>query len=271
MYYCLIASLDEYSLSSDARTIDFDALRDEILGELTTKDMDTVRLLYGYYDVVNILNRLSGRDTLHNALGNLSPEDIELEIKGGTDDDDEPFVSKLPVSVAYALSIISGKVEIEDDEEKDAKSEEAVERLLLANFYAEAKGSACKYLRAWSETDMQIRQVCAAQSIAGNTEDDEELKEKSWWTALQGVLSTADFVEREHKMDSLRWDYALELLEPGGLDGEYHQFDIAAVLNYLIELKILQRWGSLSKEIGRERFEKMVKSFTSKGDINLGK
>ncbi len=270
MYYCLIASLEQYSLSSDAATIDFDALREEILGELSAKDMEVVRLLYGYYDVVNILNRLSGRDTLHNALGNLSAEDIELEIKGGTEDDDERFVSKLPVSVAYALSIISGKIELEDEEQKGAKTEDAVERLLLSNFYAESKRSSCKYLRAWSEADMQIRQVCAAENIAESTDDD-DLNEKSWWAALQGVLSTADFVEREHKMDSLRWDYALELLEPGGLDGEYHQFDIAAVLNYLIELNILQRWGSLSKEIGRERFEQMVKSFTSKGDINLEK
>lgn len=268
MYYCLIASLEQYSLSSDPKSIDFGAVRNDILEELTSKDMEAVELLYAYYDVVNLLNRLSGRDTLHNSLGNLSEEEIEAEIEGGSDDDDEPFVSKLPVSVAYALSVIKGRVEVEDDEAAAVVGDDKIEKLLLSNFYAQCEKSPSKYLRAWGEADRKIRQACAGEVLDGG-DNVEDFKEESWWNALQGVLSTGDFVEREHKMDSLRWDYALQLLEPGGIDGQMHQFDLAAVMNYLIELNILQRWGSLSKEIGRERFEKMVKSFTEKGEVEI--
>ncbi len=263
MYYCLIASLEQYSLSTDPKSVDFDVLRTEIKEEMTSKDIKIVELLYGYYDVVNILNRLSGRDTLHNPLGNLTAEEIDAEIEGAKDDD-EVFVSKLPVGVSYALDLIKGRVEREDENEDELKGDEQVEKLLLANFYKACEENPNRFLRAWCDADRKIREVCAEQISS-----DEDYKEESWWSALQSVLMTEDFVERERKMDALRWNYSAELLEPGGIDGEYHQFDLASVLNYLIELNILQRWGSLSKEIGRERFEKMVKSFTSKGDINL--
>ncbi|MFI3288138.1 MAG: DUF2764 family protein [Rikenellaceae bacterium] len=266
MYYCLIASLEQYSLSSEPKSIDFEALRSEILEELTSKDMEAVQLLYAYYDVVNLLNRLSGRDTLHNSLGNLSEEEITAEIEGGDPEDDEPFVSKLPVSVAYALSVIKGRVEVEDDEAASAVTEEQIEKLLLSNFYVQCEKSHSKYLRAWGEADRKIRQACAGESLMGG-DAREDFKEEGWWADLQGVIGTSDFVEREHKMDALRWNFALELLEPGGIDSQMHQFDLAAVMNYLIELNILQRWGTLSKEIGRERFEKMVNSFTEKGVV----
>ncbi|MEG0162525.1 MAG: DUF2764 family protein, partial [Mucinivorans sp.] len=71
------------------------------------------------------------------------------------------------------------------------------------------------------------------------------------------VISTTDFVEREHKMDALRWDLVDELTEG-------HYFDIDTVLGYIVCLNILQRWAYLNKEFGRTRFDKIVKSFTEK-------
>ncbi len=265
MYYCLIASLEQYSLSSDPSSIDFDALRAEIISELSPKDTSAVELLYSYYDILNILSRLSGLDTPHNPLGNLSEEEIAAEIKGGSSDDDEPFVTCLPASVRYALDRIQGKVIDEDQgDEPSHYSEAQIEELLLTNFYAACRASHSKYLQLWASADREIREVCA-----GVESSRDNLSEMSWWQPLQSVLTTEDFVEREHKMDALRWNYASELLEPGGMDGINHDFDLSAVLNYLIELNILQRWASLSKEIGRKRFDDMVRSFTSQGKIEL--
>ena len=49
-YYCLVAGLREYSLDGGAKGFDPHAILDEILRELTPRDLRAVRLLYGYYD-----------------------------------------------------------------------------------------------------------------------------------------------------------------------------------------------------------------------------
>ncbi len=269
MYYCLIASLEQYTLSSDARKIDFAELRGDIMGELSKTDLSAAELLYSYYDVENLLSALWKRSTPHNVLGNLSEEEIraEIETKGS---DDEPFVSKLPVSVRYALDLVQGRVEVEEEDATDYSkiSELDVEKLLLSNFYSLVAQSKCAYLKRFVELDRQMRSyIAGVEGAVGGYP--EEPREQVWYTELSAVIETRDFVEREHKMDALRWRIAAELTEAGGLDGLSHDFDIAAVLNYLIEINILHRWAMLSKEIGRERFKTMVASFTSKGMIDI--
>ncbi len=267
MYYCLIASLEQYSLSTNPRSIDFEAVRGEIFAELSPKDYAVVELLYAYYDILNILGRLTGRDVPHNPLGNLTAEQIDAEIEATNEaDGDQEFISKLPVSIHLALQRAQGKVEDDDDEQQHygtAAEPHAVEELLLSNFYVACAQSSSKFLKCWAEADRKIREICASDAQG------DDMKEERWWAELQSVLSTADFVEREHKMDALRWNLSAELLEPGGIDGITHDFDLAAVLNYLVELNILQRWATLSKEVGRERFESMVGGFTSKGKIEI--
>lgn len=262
MYYCLIASLEQYTLASDARKIDFAELRAEIAQELSPADHRAVELLGGYYDVINILTAISGNDLPHNELGNLTKEQIEEEI-AYVPSDDEPRTSLLPASVRYAIDLIKGNIEIDEDMEVDLSN---IERLLFENFYTECAASKCAYLREFIDIDRQMRNVTAGAELPIGVLDD-QLKEKSWWAPLHEVLATADFVEREHKMDALRWKIADELTEPGGLDENGHYFDIAVVLNYVIKLNILQRWAMLSVDRGRHRFEQLVASFVEQGKI----
>lgn len=265
MYYCLIASLEQFTLSSDSRKIDFAELRAMIADELTPFDARSVELLGGYYDVINILAAIVGHGLPHNELGNLTAEQIAAEINA-VPTDDEPYVSLLPASVRYALDMIKGNIEIDENSEVDISD---VERLLLSNFYTEVASSKCAYLRSFVDIDRMMRNAIAADEQTtpiGPTS--ENPKEESWYAPLQEVLATDDFVAREHKMDALRWKIADELAEPGGLDENGHYFDIAIVLNYVIKLNILERWAMLGIESGRHRFEQMVASFTERGKIN---
>lgn len=262
MYYCLIASLEQHTLSSDARKIDFAELRQMIADELSASDARAVELLGGYYDVVNILAALAGHGVPHNKLGNLTQEQIAAEIDV-VQSDDEPHVSLLPTSVRYALDLIRGNIEIDENSEVDTAN---IERLLFSNFYTEVASSKCQYLRAFVDIDRMMRNAIAGEENQIG-EAPENIKEESWYAPLQEVLATADFVDREHKMDALRWRIADELTEPGGLDQTGHYFDIAVVLNYIIKLNILERWAMLGVEHGRSRFEAMVASFTERGKL----
>lgn len=249
MYYCLISSLAELSLATDARRIDFSNLRAEISNDLSSKDRKAMELLYTYYDVENLLAALRASDLPHNELGNLSKDQIQAEIKSD-ETPDEPFVSLLPHAVRSSLDLYLGRVELGEDDEPLHD----IERALLMAFYRQCDAQSCRFLKEWAEADRCIRNTVAGEQYAiGEPCSDE--KEQSWWSDLQTVMDTEDFVEREHKMDALRWNLADEL-------SQGHYFDIDATLNYVIKLNILQRWAYLNKDFGRERFEAIVKNFT---------
>lgn len=252
MYYCLISSLAELSLTADASRIDFAFVRAQIAQELAGREKLAVELLYAYYDVQNLLAAMRGSDLPHNELGNLSREQIAAEIEAhGTED--EPFMSLLPSSVRGTLDLYQGRVERDEDAEPLLDD---MERALLADFYRQCEASRFEFLSRWSATDRAMRNVVAGTDYAvGDMGDD--LREKEWFAALSEVIATADFVEREHKMDALRWGVVEELAEG-------HYFDIDALMAYIVRLNILQRWAYLNKEFGHERFEKIVKSFTDK-------
>ncbi len=273
MYYTLIASLQPFVLKSESGTTSQSAglleLKGEVLDALVPKDKEVVQVLYTFYDIENLLGQISGSNIPHNPLGNLSEEEIAGEIENAIDpEDDEPFVSRFPTSVRYALDLIKSRAEVEEDDPA-AKSEYSIrdaEKLLLSNFYTQCAGSKNKYLKKWGEIDYAMRRTAAGEV---SEQESRDLQEEWWYTELQGVIAERDFVRREHRMDELRWNIAEVLIEPAGVDGFTHEFDLCGVLSYLTKLNILQRWGNLSKEEGRQRFEEVVSGFTQKGEIEL--
>lgn len=68
---------------------------------------------------------------------------------------------------------------------------------------------------------------------------------------LLQVLETADFVERERKMDRLRVRVADDL-------AEHDYFGIGRIMDYLIRLNVLYRWTTLDAERGRKNFRELV-------------
>lgn len=258
MYYCLIASLSDLSLQTDVARTDFSAIRREIGGELSARDRAAVELLYGYYDVENLLAVLRGSDVPHNDLGNLSKEQIAAEIAAqGTDD--EPFVSLLAAPLRGALDLYLGRVELDEEQQQIDRDQMALERGLLGQFYRACESSSSGFLSQWATADRTMRNVLAgADFMVGELY--EEYKETSWWGGMEEVLGTKDFVEREHKLDAVRWELSDELAAG-------HYFDLDAVLSYIVKLNILQRWAYLNKTTGRERFGAMVQKFTANTEI----
>ena len=76
-YYCLVAGLREYSLDGGAKGFDPHAILDEILRELTPRDLRAVRLLYGYYDCKNLIALRAG--SIRISIGNFARERLKEE------------------------------------------------------------------------------------------------------------------------------------------------------------------------------------------------
>ena len=61
----------------------------------------------------------------------------------------------------------------------------------------------------------------------------------------------ANLVEKERKIDLIRWNEALEI-------ATFDYFDIDAILSYLVRIGIVARWSRLDAAKGREMFDRLI-------------
>lgn len=270
-YYALVAGLREYTLDTDAKGFDARAIVDEILAGVTQTDAREVRLLYGYYDCENLVALRSGR-TAYNALGNLTREELEEDLK-------RP--DRLPGRMA---DVVCAYADPEGEEAEEVDTNRRFEQALFEAYYAECAASSSSFLRAWSAFDRNLRNVVAAvgaraagraveEAVVGRDEIAEQLQRSSAADfGLRGELPYIDaviaamndegnLVEKEHKIDLVRWNEALEL-------AAFDYFDINAILSYLVRVNIVARWTLLSERLGREMFDRLLAELDGKEMIN---
>ena len=269
-YYYLVAGLREWTLESDTKGFDVREIVDEILAELSKSDRAAVRLLYAYYDCENVIAHHAKRER-HNALGNLSHEEIE-----------EVFANRnydsLPNNVAKVVKYFNEK----DDEEQDDEMviNDSFEHAVFEAYYRDLAESKCSFLRAWGEFDRNLRNIAAAlaareagRSVAdvgvGGGDVVEQLKHSSAADfGLRGELQYIDaviaavsdeknIVEKERKIDKVRENHAWEI-------AVFDFFNINFILSYLVRVNIVARWMLLSPEVGRQMLERLMGDLDAK-------
>ncbi len=276
-YHCLVASLPYLGDKPLATDLDFEAMREEIETTISRGDRDSLSLLYTFYDILNLVNLAQGAQIPHNSLGNLTPQQIEAELKREPSEEGEAFVSCLPQEIGSIVALYLREDDEIDEDSHPKITLDELENQLWEAYYRLSSDSKCRFVRLWSGVDRTLRNIIAAekartlgvdisQVMVGADELVEQIEsstaadyglsgEFKYIEELMEVVSREDFLEREHLMDALRWEIASELSEK-----EY--FSLSHIASYLVKLNILERWTRLSKEIGRERFEAIVKSFT---------
>lgn len=262
-YYTLVASLREYALDADTKGFDAREIIDSILEGVSAADARRVRLLYGYYDCENLAALRSGR-TAFNELGNLSREELEEELRSP---------QRLPEALAR---VVRAYADPEGEEAESVDTAQRFEKELFEAYYAACEGSRSRFLRAWSAFDRTLRNVTAAiaaratgrpieDSIVGGGDVAEQLQRSSaadfglrgelpWIDAVIAALNDeANLVEKERKLDLIRWSEAAEL-------ATFDYFDIDAILSYLVRVNIVARWTRLDARRGREMFTRLMAS-----------
>lgn len=266
-YYTLVAGLREYALDADTKGFDAQAIAAEIFESLSERDARQVRLLDAYYDCENLAALRAGRSSF-SPLGNFSREELAEELKA-------PL--RLPAELARVVRAY------DDPEGEDAETvdtAQSFEKSLFAAYYDLCERKGCRFLRAWSAFDRNLRNLTAALSAralgrpveevtVGGGDVVEQLQRSSAADfGLRGELGYIDaviaavgdetnLVEKERKVDLVRWNEALEL-------SAFDYFDINAVLSYLVRVHIVARWSSLDPARGREMFERLLAELDGK-------
>ena len=270
-YYCLVAGLREYTLDTDAKGFDAQAVVAEVLDGVSRRDAAAVRLLYGYYDCENIAALRAGRSA-HNPLGNFSREELAEQMKNP---------GRLPRRVADAVRAYADP---ESEQAGELDMDRRFETALFDAYYAECARSSSRFLREWSLFDRHLRNIIAAvaaraagrtpeEVVVGGGDVSGQLRRSSaadfglrgelpWIDAvIAAVNDEANLVEKEHKIDLVRWNESTEL-------AAFDYFDIDAILSYLVRVNIVARWTRLDDRRGREMFGRLLAELDGKELIN---
>lgn len=270
-YYSLVAGLREYTLDSDTKGFDATEIVAEILEQISEGDAAVVRLLYGYYDCENLIAKHAGR-AAYNPLGNIPQEALADELVS-------------PQSMPEAMAtVVRAYAEPEGEDAEKVDMTLGFEKALLAAYYEECARSKSRYMRNWSDFDRTLRNVAAAavaratdrvvaDSLVGGGDIVDQLQRSSAADfGLRGELSYIDavisavndetnMVEKEHKIDLIRWEQAGEL-------AAFDYFNLDAILSYLAKINIVARWSLLDPKRGREMLERIMAELDGKDMIN---
>lgn len=269
-YYTLVAGLKEYSPESDTKGFDAPAVIEEIKEGVSKRDRKTVELFYSYYDIENIVSLRAGRHQF-SALGNFGREELEEEVASP---------QRMP---QWMARIISAYNAVEKDgadagADDDIDMEKRLENNLFAAYYAECKKSYSKFLREWAGFDQALRNISAAFAarrrsipVAGVVVGENDIvaslsRSSAADFGLKGEVGYIDQVmaamgegnnllEKERKIDDIRWEMADELTS-------LNYFDINYLLGYLAKVNIIHRWATLDPQRGNDMLKKLLDGLT---------
>ena len=267
-YYCYIAGLPDIQIDNQKSIPAQEEILDELKQILSKGDMALLDLLRLKYDNDNLLKFLATRDAELNPLGKLTSKDwaelIEL-----IDNSDE----RNPVRDARLLKYVLDFYTTIRNEQSEEKIDFA-EDFLAALYYKYGMQCKNKFVADWFEFNLNINNILTAltcrkygwdiksaivsDNVVAETirnsvsARDFNLKaEIDYFDALVSISETANLLDREHRIDALKWNWLEE-------NTFFSSFSIEKVLSFWLRCELMHRWDNLSMEEGAEIFRQMI-------------
>lgn len=270
-YYYLVAGLPDISLEDGKLSYTISDFRAESYGDLSAKDQALMDLFYLKYDHADLLSLLKDKDAVTQGKGNFSSEDL-LQLIASVKEGEKPD-AKFP---SYLYDFIAQYLALPADELYKA------ENLLASAYYAYAMKSKNPFIASWFEFNLNINNILSAfaarkykmnvaEVIVGDTDVCEMLRTSNardfglsetldYFEPLQRLVETDDLVEREKKVDQLKWKW----LEDASF---FHYFTVERLFVFLLQLEMIERWVLLDKEKGSELFRQMIQNLKDEVQI----
>ena len=262
-YYYLVAGLSELTLEDSKLSYTVADFKTELYPALSEEDKKLIDLFYLQFDNANVLKLLKDKDAAVDPRGKFSAEELMEYIsllKEGGEVPDYMFPS-------YLSTFISEYFNASDED--DFLHEDR----LAALYYAYAMTCKNKFVSAWFGFNLTINNVLVALTarkfkmdvaslIVGDTEVCEALRtsnardfglsgEVEVLEQLVKISETEELVEREKKIDQLRWNWMEEATF-------FDYFTIERLFVFLLQLEMIERWISLDKEKGNQLFRSII-------------
>ena len=270
-YYCLVAGLPDISLDDGKLSYSVSDFKAELYPDLSAQDRKLIDLFYLKFDNMAILKLLRNKDTVIEDKGNFSAEEL-LQLIEAVREGDTPD-KKYP---SYLVNFVSQYLQLSQDELYRADD------LLAALYYSYGMSSNNAFIASWFEFNLNLNNILAALAarkykmevssvIVGATSICEQLRTSNardfglnetleYFEALQRIADIEELVEREKKVDMLKWKWLED-------ESFFHYFTIERIFVFLMQLEMIERWISLDKEKGNELFRKMIQDLKNEVQI----
>jgi hypothetical protein len=271
LYHCYVAGLYDLSFDDGKSLISLADFRSEMKENLHPDDYHLASILFMPYDNKNLIRFISGKGDQHDNHGNFTQQDFEEQVELL-----DSIIKVENILPSYMVAVISDWVAAE----KTIDLIEA-EKRLTEGYFKLVKASGSKFLMKWSEFELDLNNILvlknsmemeldASNQIVGENQLTEELKviarrksdfrippEPDYATLIFNIAGETEFLEREIKIDQLRWNHINDLIF-------FEYFTIDFILGYLVKLSIALRWKELIPEKGEEMIKRLVTELKEK-------
>ncbi len=275
-YYYLVTGLPELSLEDNKLNYTVGDFKTEFYPQFSKEDQVLVDLYYLKFDNANLLKLLKDREAAIDSRGNYTAEQFVAVFKQF----DEEGVITSPGSLpSYIIKFTQAYL---TQQETGVTTDVLVEDWLAGLYYEYAMQCKNDFVSSWFEFNLNVNNVLVALAarkyrmpiaslIVGDTDICQALKtsnardfglttELDYFDQLLKISETDDLVDREKRLDQLRWKWMEDKTF-------FDYFSIERLYVFLLQLEIIERWISLDKEKGNQMFREIIDSL--KGEVRV--
>lgn len=275
-YYYLVTGLPELSLEDNKLNYTVSDFKSEFYPQLSSEDQKLVDLYYLKFDNVNLLKLLKNREAVIDPRGNFTADQFVAVFKQFNEEGVIASPGSLP---PYLIKFVQAYL---TQQEEGTPNEVLVEDWLAGLYYEYAMQCKNDFVSSWFEFNLNSNNVLVALAarkykmqiaplVVGETEVCQALKtsnardfgltsELDYFDQLLKISETEDLVEREKRLDQLRWKWMEDKTF-------FDYFSIERLYVFLLQLEIIERWISLDKEKGNQMFREIIDSL--KGEVRV--
>jgi hypothetical protein len=230
---------------------------------LSKADKKLIDLFYLKFDNQNLLTLLKDKEaSVDTTLGNYSADEL-LSVITSFKEEVAPDKKFPPYFYEFAELYLNTP----DDERL------GLEDKLYGYYYNYAIKCGNKFISTWFELNLDVNNILAAMAarkykmevakvVVGNNFVAEALRTSNardfgladdleYFEQLVRINDTIDLVEREKKIDLLKWNWMED-------NTFFNYFTIEKIFVFLMKLEMIERWVSLDKEKGNELFRQLI-------------
>lgn len=255
-YYYLVAGLPDLALDDSKLSYTVADFKTEFYPYLSDADKKLIDLFYLKFDNANVLKLLKDRDAVIDTCGLYSVDELSgfiAMLKDGDEVPDRVFPSYLSAFISDYFN--------QPTEEMNSLPENRLAGL----YYAYAMKCKNRFVSDWFSFNLTVNNILVALTarkykfevaplIVGDTSICEALRtstardfglgtEVDYLDQLMKISEVEELVEREKKIDQLRWNWMEEATF-------FNYFTIERLFVFLLQLEMIERWLSLDKERG---------------------
>ena len=262
-YYCLVTGLPELSLEDGKLSYTVANFKTEIYPQLSKSDKKLLDLFYLKYDNRNLMTLLKDKEASVDAsLGNFSADEL-LGIIASFKEESAPD-KKFP---SYFYEFAELYLNTPDEERF------GLEDKLYGYYYDYAMKCGNPFVSTWFELNLDVNNILAAMAArkykmevakvpvgtnavadalrTSNARDFGLADDLEYFEQLVRINDTIDLVDREKKIDLLKWNWMED-------NTFFNYFTIEKIFVFLMKREMIERWISLDKEKGNEMFRQLI-------------